>query len=113
MSPSDVDVLQVYENFSGPGVAAIVEHGFCTPEDITEVITFQNLIAPGGKLPVNTSGGCLAEGFIHGMEVLLEAVRQIRGDSPNPVKDANVCLVTGGPASTYTSSALFGSHAVV
>jgi hypothetical protein len=43
------------------------------------------------------------------MEIVLEGVRSIRGDSVNPVPDAKVCLVTGGPGSTYTSSALFGS----
>jgi acetyl-CoA acetyltransferase len=105
----DVDVLQVYENFSAAGVAAIMEHGFFTPETVSEVMTFENLTAPGGRLPVNTSGGCLAEGFIHGMEVVLEGVRQLRGESVNPVKGAEVCLVTGGPASTYVSTALFGT----
>jgi acetyl-CoA acetyltransferase len=109
LGPEDVDVLQVYENFSGAGVAAIMEHGFFTPENVKEVMTFENLTVPGGKLPVNTSGGSLADGFVHGMEVLVEGVRQIRGDSVNPVPGADVCLVTGGPASTYTSSTLLGS----
>jgi hypothetical protein len=90
-----------------------MEHGFFTPETVNEVITFENLIAPTGKLPINTGGGCLGEGFIHGMEVVLEGVRQLRGDSTNPVPGAEVCLVTGGPASTYTSSALFGTAATL
>jgi acetyl-CoA acetyltransferase len=111
LRPADVDVVQVYENFSGLGIAALLEHGFCTRENILDVLKFENLIAPNGRLPVNTSGGCLAEGFIHGMEVLLEAVRQLRGESFNPVPGAEVCLVTGGPGSTYTSSALFGTAA--
>ena len=110
MTPADVDVLQVYENFSGAGVAAILEHGFFTAENAHEIMTFENLTAPNGKLPVNTAGGCLGEGFIHGMEVVLEAVRQLRGESPNPVADAQLCLVTGGPASTYVSTALFGTE---
>jgi acetyl-CoA acetyltransferase len=113
LGPADVDVLQVYENFSGPGVAAIMEHGFFTPETVEEVMTFENLTVPTGSLPVNTSGGCLGEGFIHGMEVVLEGVRQIRKDSVNQVADANVCLVTGGPASTYGSSAVLGSEHVL
>jgi len=113
MSAADVDVLQVYENFSGLGIAALLEHGFCTRDNISEILRYENLIAPHGKLPTNTSGGCLAEGFIHGMEVLLEAVRQLRGESSNPVPGAEVCLVTGGPGSTYTSSALFGTAATL
>ncbi|HZZ79811.1 MAG TPA: hypothetical protein VFE62_14935 [Gemmataceae bacterium] len=113
LRPSDVDVVQVYENFSAAGVGALLEHGLFTRDNVAEVMTMENLVAPSGKLPVNTSGGCLAEGFIHGMEIVLEGVRQIRGDSPNPVPGAEVCLVTGGPASTYVSSALFGAESTL
>lgn len=107
--PSDVDVVQVYENFTGPGVAALIDHGFCTAQDAGEVLVLNNLIAPHGGLPVNTSGGNLAEGFIHGMGLVVEAVRQIRGTSVNQVPDAALSLVTGGPASMLVSSALLGS----
>ena len=109
LSPADVDVAQVYENFSGPGVAALIEHGFCSVEGAGEFFTLENLIAPNGKLPINTDGGCLAEGFVHGMGGTVEAIRQLRGESANPVVNAKVCLVTGGPASTLSSSALFGT----
>ena len=113
LTHKDVDVLQVYENFSGAGVAAIIDHGFCTVETAGEVLTLENLTAPKGKMPTNTSGGCLGEGFIHGMEVVLEGVRQLQGESPNPVPGAEVCLVTGGPASTYMSNALFGTESTL
>jgi acetyl-CoA acetyltransferase len=63
--PGDVDVAQIYENMTGMGVSALIEHGFCTLEGAGEFITFDNLIAPNGGLPINTSGGNLAEGFIH------------------------------------------------
>jgi hypothetical protein len=113
LRPSDVDVLQVYTHFSPAGVSAVMEHGFFTPENIDEVMTFENLTAPHGKLPLNTGGSSLAEGFLHGMEVVLEGVRQIRGDASNPVPGAEVCLVSGGPASTYTSSMLLGTDATL
>lgn len=113
MSAKDVDVAQIYENFSGPGVAALIEHGFCTAEEAGEFCTFDNLCAPTGRLPINTDGGCLGEGFVHGIGVAIEAVRQLRGESSNPVPDAKVCLVTGGPASTMSSSALFGTQAAL
>lgn len=108
--PSDVDVVQVYENMTGPGVGALIDHGFCTAENAGEVLRFENLIAPNGGLPVNTSGGNLAEGFIHGMSLVPEAVRQIRGDSPNQVPGARLSLMTGGPQDTCVSSALFGGE---
>jgi acetyl-CoA acetyltransferase len=108
--PSDVDVVQVYENMTGMGVAALIDHGFCTSENAGEVLTFENLIAPNGGLPINTSGGNLAEAFLHGMTLVPEAVRQIRGESPNQVPGAKLSLMTGGPGDTVVSSALFGSE---
>jgi acetyl-CoA acetyltransferase len=107
--PTDVDVAQVYENFTGMGVAALIDHGFCTAETAGEVVTYENLITPDGALPVNTSGGNLAEGFIHGMGLVPEAVRQLRGTSVNQVADAQLSLMTGGPGDSVVSSALFGS----
>jgi len=113
LGPKDVDVAQIYDNFSGPAVQAIIDHGLCTIEDAGEVLTYQNLIAPHGRLPINTSGGLIAEGNCHGMGLAVEAVRQLRGESSNAVPGASVCLVTGGPSSPLVSSALFGSDAVV
>ncbi|MFA7441352.1 MAG: transporter [Sphingomonadaceae bacterium] len=108
--PGDVDVAQVYQNMTGMGVGSLIDHGFCTVENAGEFITFENLIVPGGKLPVNTSGGDLAEGFIHGMGLVAEAVRQIRGDSVNQVPGAKLSLMTGGPGDTMSSTGLFGSE---
>ncbi|NWG53018.1 MAG: transporter [Hydrogenophilaceae bacterium] len=111
--PKDVDVAQIYENMTGMGVAAIIDHGFCTPETAGDFIRYENLIVPGGTFPVNTSGGNLADGFIHGMGLVNEAVRQIRGESPNQVADAQLSLVTGGPGDMVVSTALLGSAATL
>jgi len=109
LTPAEIDVVQVYENFSAQGVAALIDHGFCTYESVAEVVRFENLIAPGGKLPVNTSGGNLAQGFIHGIGMPIEAVRQLRGESANPVPGARTCLFTGGPGAPTVSSAIFAN----
>jgi acetyl-CoA acetyltransferase len=111
--PTDIDVAQIYENATGMGVAAIIDHGFCTADGAGAFLTFENLIAPEGKLPVNTSGGNLAEGFVHGMSLVTEAVRQIRGTSVNQVPDAALSLMTGGPGDSVVSSALLGSAATL
>ncbi|WP_336967497.1 thiolase C-terminal domain-containing protein [Sphingobium aromaticiconvertens] len=108
--PKDVDVAQIYQNMTGMGVGSLIDHGFCTTENAGEFITFDNLIVPGGSLPVNTSGGDLAEGFIHGMGLVAEAVRQIRGDSVNQVPGAKLSLMTGGPGDTMSSTGLLGSE---
>lgn len=105
----DIDVAQIYDNFTGLGAAAIMDFGFCTARNAGEFFTFENLIAPSGKLPINTSGGSLAEGFIHGMGLVPEAVRQIRGTSVNQVPGARLSLMTGGPGDSVTSAALLGA----
>ena len=50
----------------------------------------------GGRLPVNTNGGQLGEAYIHGVNGIAEAVRQVRGTSVNQVKDVEHVLVTAG-----------------
>ena len=64
-------------------------------------------IEVGGALPVDTNGGQLGEAYIHGMNGLAEAVRQIRGTSTNPVADVDHVLVTGGPG-IPSSGAILG-----
>ncbi len=113
VDPSEVQVAQVYENFTGGVVMSIIEHDLCTYETANEVISFDNLIAPQGKLALNTSGGNLAECYMHGLELQIEAVRQIRGQSPNQVPDVNVSLVASGPMVEPVSDVLFGSEATV
>ena len=113
LGPADVDVTQVFVNFTGGGVASMIDHGLCTRENAGELLTFENLIAPDGGIPVNTNGGDLGQGFLHGMGNALEAVRQIRGDSCNQVPGAAVSLLTGGPMSYLASSALFGAEATL
>ena len=110
LGPDDVDAVQLYVNFTGPPVSALIDLGFCTVEDAGEVLTFENLITPRGRLPINTSGGDLAEGFLHGMGNAVEGVRLLRGESWNPVPDAKVCLVSGGPISELSGVALFGTE---
>jgi acetyl-CoA acetyltransferase len=113
LGPSDVDVLQSYENFTGGVMMSIVEHGFCQPEEVNEFFTVENFTAPKGKLPLNTSGGNLAECYMHGLGLNVEAVRQIRGESTSQVPDAEVAMVTSGPMVTPVSSCIFGSEATL
>lgn len=110
LTPQDIDVVQLYENFSAQGVASLIDHGFCTYENVAEVIRFENLIAPGGGLPVNTAGGNFAQGFVHGIGTAIEAVRVLRGESANPVPGARTCLLAGGPGAPTVSSAIFARH---
>jgi acetyl-CoA acetyltransferase len=114
IGPGDVDVAQVYENFTGPAVASIIDHGLSPGGPAAgEFLTVENLTVGTGRLPINTAGGNIAEGFVHGIGLVVEAVRQIRGGSPNPVGGAEVSLLIGGPMAPLVSSTVFGSPATV
>jgi acetyl-CoA acetyltransferase len=110
VGPQDVDVLQSYENFTGGVMMSMVEHGFCAPDEVNDFFTLENFLAPGGNLPLNTSGGNLAECYMHGLELITESVRQIRGTSPNQVPNVNVSMVTSGPMVQPVSSMILASE---
>ncbi len=109
LGPGDVDVVQSYENFTGGVVMSLVEHGFFPAEAANEFLRVENLLAPAGRLPLNTSGGNLAECYMHGLELQIEAVRQLRGESTSQVPGAQVALVISGPMVTPVSSLILGS----
>ena len=104
----DVDVLQSYENFTGGVLMSIVEHGFCAPDAVNDYFQTENFLAPNGRLPLNTSGGNLAECYMHGLGLNIEAVRQIWGESTSQVEDAEVSMVISGPMVTPVSACIFG-----
>jgi acetyl-CoA acetyltransferase len=110
VTPKEVDVLQSYENFTGGVVMSLVDHGFCAAEEANEFLTPENLSADGGRLPLNTSGGNLAEAYIHGMSLIVEAVRQIRGQSTNQVRDVKISMVTSGPMAAPVSNCILGAE---
>jgi acetyl-CoA acetyltransferase len=109
IGPQDVDVVQAYENFTGGTLMALVEHGLCAPDAINEFFVPENLIAPHGRLPLNTSGGNLAECYMHGLELAVEGVRQLRGESCNQVRDARIALCIGGPLVAPGSTLILGN----
>jgi acetyl-CoA acetyltransferase len=72
------------------------EYGFCGRGEAKDFIADGNLEL-GGRLPINTHGGQLGEGYIHGVNGIAEGVRLIRGTSTNqPTKTLDNVLVTGG-----------------
>jgi len=113
VGPKDVHVVQSYENFTGGVLMSLVEHEFFPPDDANDFLTLENLIAPHGRLPLNTSGGNLAECYMHGLELQIEAVRQLRGESTSQVPGARVAMVISGPMVTPVSSMLLGTEDVL
>lgn len=103
IGPEDVDVAQFYENFTPLTIMSIENHGFCKKGEGGSFVENGRIEWPDGELPINTSGGNLAEAYIHGFELLNEAVRQMRGTSTCQVQDAEVCLVSGAPGAILSS----------
>jgi acetyl-CoA acetyltransferase len=95
LGPDDVDVAQFYDCFTITVLLQLEDYGFCAKGE-GGPFAASGAIDKGGKLPVNTSGGHLSEGYLHGMNHIVEGVRQIRGTSTSQVPDAEVCLVTSG-----------------
>ena len=71
------------------------EFGFCRRGEAADFLRDGN-IELGGRLPINTNGGQLGEAYIHGMNGIAEAVRQVRGTSVNQVDGVEHVLVTAG-----------------
>jgi acetyl-CoA acetyltransferase len=96
LGPADVDVAQIYDCFSITVLLQLEDWGFTAKGDGGPFVA-GGAIELGGSLPINTGGGHLSEGYIHGMNHILEGVRQIRGTSTSQVDGAEVCLVTSTP----------------
>ena len=93
----DVDVAQIYDGFTAVTLAWIEALGFCGRGESGDWLDGGTTIGPGGRMPVNTSGGQLAEGRLHAMGSLNEAVRQLRGEAgPRQVAGAEVALMASG-----------------
>jgi acetyl-CoA acetyltransferase len=93
IGPADLDLAQIYDAFSPLVLFSLEAYGICARGEAGAFAAEGNL-RPGGRLPVNTSGGSLSEVYLHGMNLAAEAVRQLRGEAANQVPDAETCLVT-------------------
>jgi acetyl-CoA acetyltransferase len=104
LGPEDIDVVQVYENFTGQVVMALEDFGFCARGEGGPFVASGTIDWPNGSLPINTSGGNLAEAYLHGLSLVVEGARQLRGTSTSPVDGAAHCLVIGGPSAPPSSA---------
>lgn len=96
---SEVDHIMIYDAFAHLPIWGLEDLGFCEPGGAPDFIWERNT-APGGKLPLNTSGGGLSYTHtgMYGMFALQESVRQMRGEAPAQVEGAqiSVCQGVGG-----------------
>ncbi|GAA3113372.1 lipid-transfer protein [Streptosporangium carneum] len=96
LGPAEIDAAVLYDAFTPMVLLQLEEYGFCGLGEAKDFVADGNLEVDG-RLPVNTHGGQLGEGYIHGVNGIAEGVRLIRGTSTNqPAKPIENVLVTGG-----------------
>jgi acetyl-CoA acetyltransferase len=116
LTPSDVDLVMLYDAFTITTLLFLEDLGFC-PKGEGGRFVQGGVIAPGGKLAVNTNGGglsCVHPGM-YGLFLILEAVTQIRGHAGERQLeqcDIAVCHGNGGTLSSQVTALLGGEAAL-
>ncbi len=95
LTPADVSAAMLYENFSPIVFMQLEAYGFCGPGEARDFIA-DGHIGLSGSLPVNTHGGLLGEAYIHGLNSIIEAVRQLRGTAANQLDGVQHVLSAAG-----------------
>ncbi|MFP5305526.1 MAG: thiolase C-terminal domain-containing protein [Gammaproteobacteria bacterium] len=96
MGPEDVDIAQIYDCFTISVLLQLEAFGFCAKGE-GGPFAASGALRKGGALPINTAGGHLSEVYVHGMNGIVEAVRQLRGEADMQIDGAETCLCTHGP----------------
>lgn len=110
VGPDGMDAAILYDAFTPMVLLQLEEYGFCGRGEAKDFIADGNLELTG-RLPVNTHGGQLGEGYIHGVNGIAEGVRLVRGASVNqPSKQIENVLVTGGSPVPHSGLVLSTDH---
>ena len=113
LGPEDMDVVMLYDAFTINTVLFLEDLGFCEKGEGGPFVSGDR-ISPGGELAVNTNGGGLSYNHpgMYGLLLLVEAVRQLRGEcGERQVADTNVALVHGnGGVLSSQVTAILGSE---
>lgn len=107
LTPADMQAAILYDHFVPTVFLSLEALGFCAPGEARDFVR-DGRIAAGGALPVNMHGGQVGEAYIHGMNGIAEAVRQVRGTAVNQVPDLSNILVTSG-SGVPTSGLILGA----
>jgi len=107
LRPQDIDCAVLYDHFTPFVLLQLEALGFCAQGEAPDFVR-RGAHARGGQLPVNPNGGQLGEAYIHGLNGVAEAVRQLRGTAVNQVPGARHVMVTGG-SGLPTSGIILGA----
>jgi acetyl-CoA acetyltransferase len=95
--PHEVDVAMIYDAFTPSVYFGLEDRGFCGAGEAKAFIA-EGHTGRGGKMPVNPNGGLMGEAYIHGINNIIEGVRQVRGQAANQLAGVERVLVSGGSA---------------
>ena len=99
-----MQVAMLYDHFTISVYWQLEAFGFCKPGEARDYISDGHLEL-GGRSPLSPNGGLIGEAYIHGMNNITEAVRQLRGTAVNPVADVENVLVASGMSAAILSRA--------
>ncbi len=98
-SAQDLDVIAVYDCFSGTALMQIEDMGFCEKGEGGAFVEGNRLHASRprsqGGIPCNTHGGLLSHAYVLGIAHVIELVRQLRGTAQNQVDDVQLAAYAG------------------
>lgn len=106
IGPEDLDLAQVYDGFSISALVQTEMLGLCERGEGPRFYAAGHAM-PGGRMPINTSGGHMSGGYVPGMNLLIEGVRQLRGqEGDRQVPDARLCAVAGLGGNSHSTTIL-------
>jgi acetyl-CoA acetyltransferase len=105
LTREDIGVAQLYDCFTVTPLITLEDYGFCKPGQAAAFAAGGGL-RPDGPLPSNTSGGLLSESGTPGLQLIIEGVRQMRGDARLQVAGSGACIVSNQGGTMHTHSTL-------
>jgi acetyl-CoA acetyltransferase len=102
IQPGDLSAAMIYDATSISVLLGMEAYGLARPGAGWRAV-LDHGIGSAAPVPVNTSGGHLSEAYVHGMNLVVEAVRQCRGTSTAQVQRSGPVLVSSGPSAVVLS----------
>lgn len=105
LSPKDIHVAQLYDCFTIVPIMTFEDYGFCRKGEGGEFVS-NGRIEADGELPLNTAGGLLSETGMPGLQLVIEGVRQVRGEATLQARKSDTCLISSQGGIMQTHGAL-------
>jgi acetyl-CoA acetyltransferase len=109
MAPGDIDLIQLYDAYSYIMLNQLEDFGFCAGAELREVVESGRL-GRDGDLPMNLNGGLLSEGYVHGLNNVVEAVEQLQGRAGQRQRAGAATALCTGFGGSFGSAAVLAAQ---